>query len=597
MMLFCVGWVVSLHAQPSLTLTLDPDITTLIVGAHSEEIWIQAAASGDDVTAVWELDGPGELQELGLGGIYRLPPQLPTSPSQAIVRVTVTDSAGQSTQASVTFSLISPDPTAMPAASTPTRSPAPPTAPQTLTPEPTIPPTPRPADTPLPATPTPAPTVASTTTPDTQAAILQHVQRAEAYLAQRQLTTPEGRNAFDEYQAALMLDAHNQQAISGLIEILKTYTQWAEQADKDGDYDRATQFYRRYRGVAMHLLDIQDNARVRQELQAVEQRLRQPPAPPTPTAAPIPTPRETPEPLPCDELWAQFTQTFTQLQSHQDVYAELTDYTDETLCTQRIANLTNIVESSDTLRSVLIYQADLGSCFSSIEGDSIRQRVQQIDVILTMRQQELNEVKRQCRSISKHSCEQLEEQVLGAFEGLRQELDSYEEISDRKEYAACSGQMAGVRRIIEQLRQLRDIFTYQTAFGECLSAVERDQIKRRTVQITNDIERYSREQQTLSSRCYSQSSCEELETLLGLLFENLRNDLDNYTAVCRDKITALSNILANLRKTQILAPNIVAGECFSAEEAVEIQAGLPQIEADMQRYESELANVRTQCQQ
>lgn len=59
--------------------------------------------------------------------------------------------------------------------------------------------------------------------------------QAHQHLAQSRLTEPQGNNAFDTYNAVLMLDRKNQKALNGLAQIAKRFEQRAREARNRGD--------------------------------------------------------------------------------------------------------------------------------------------------------------------------------------------------------------------------------------------------------------------------------------------------------------------------------------------------------------------------
>jgi serine/threonine-protein kinase PpkA len=59
--------------------------------------------------------------------------------------------------------------------------------------------------------------------------------QAHQHLAQSRLTEPQGNNAFDTYNAVLMLDRKNQKALKGLAQIAKRFEQRAREARNRGD--------------------------------------------------------------------------------------------------------------------------------------------------------------------------------------------------------------------------------------------------------------------------------------------------------------------------------------------------------------------------
>jgi tetratricopeptide (TPR) repeat protein len=59
--------------------------------------------------------------------------------------------------------------------------------------------------------------------------------QAHQHLTQSRLTEPQGNNAFDTYNAVLMLDRKNQKALKGLAQIAKRFEQRAREARNRGD--------------------------------------------------------------------------------------------------------------------------------------------------------------------------------------------------------------------------------------------------------------------------------------------------------------------------------------------------------------------------
>jgi serine/threonine-protein kinase PpkA len=62
---------------------------------------------------------------------------------------------------------------------------------------------------------------------------------AEAQLAGQRLTRPKGDNAYESYQAILAVDAGNQQAQAGLLQVAQNYEQFAQNKHKAGDLSGA----------------------------------------------------------------------------------------------------------------------------------------------------------------------------------------------------------------------------------------------------------------------------------------------------------------------------------------------------------------------
>ena len=72
------------------------------------------------------------------------------------------------------------------------------------------------------------------------------LQRADAYFARQQFTTPPDANAFDLYQEVLGKDPENAHARKKLAHMAKIYKNWADAAAQRGDYQTAKTFYQRY---------------------------------------------------------------------------------------------------------------------------------------------------------------------------------------------------------------------------------------------------------------------------------------------------------------------------------------------------------------
>lgn len=83
----------------------------------------------------------------------------------------------------------------------------------------------------------------------TEVAINRLLRDAESAMAVDQLTTPVHDNAFDRYQAVLLLSPGNPQALSGLDQILLRYLQMARQAANSHQFKQARELLARAKSV------------------------------------------------------------------------------------------------------------------------------------------------------------------------------------------------------------------------------------------------------------------------------------------------------------------------------------------------------------
>ena len=124
-------------AEPTVTLTVDPDIREITISPALQQIFIIADIDPPDATPIWTFNGPGTFQgDLnGLGVLYMPPPQLNCGPTDVTISVSVAKANGTKLTQSVRLTLIAPAPPPPP---TPTAIPTPaPTATPTAVPEPT----------------------------------------------------------------------------------------------------------------------------------------------------------------------------------------------------------------------------------------------------------------------------------------------------------------------------------------------------------------------------------------------------------------------------------------------------------------------------
>ncbi len=88
----------------------------------------------------------------------------------------------------------------------------------------------------------PAPT---RTEPDRATRIAALLAEAETLFSANKLTTPKGASAIDRYRAVLSLDPANAEAREGIERIVRKYVEWAENARKRGDPEKAISYLRR----------------------------------------------------------------------------------------------------------------------------------------------------------------------------------------------------------------------------------------------------------------------------------------------------------------------------------------------------------------
>ncbi len=89
----------------------------------------------------------------------------------------------------------------------------------------------------------PAPPAATSPSREQRIALL--LEEAEQLLRQRKLTRPEGQSALARYRAVLALDPNNEEAKKGLARIARTYVEWADAAEQQGDLAKAERYYGR----------------------------------------------------------------------------------------------------------------------------------------------------------------------------------------------------------------------------------------------------------------------------------------------------------------------------------------------------------------
>lgn len=72
------------------------------------------------------------------------------------------------------------------------------------------------------------------------------LSKADQYFYQQQFTTPPDANAYDIYRQVLQRDPENDHALERINQMAKTYKVWADRAYRQGDYQKAKIYYRRY---------------------------------------------------------------------------------------------------------------------------------------------------------------------------------------------------------------------------------------------------------------------------------------------------------------------------------------------------------------
>ncbi len=284
------------YAQPLIEFRFDPPLkeNTIYAGDDStKHILVQLHVRGKWTQVIWKCAGPGTFHPTGIGGMYTPPSHLEETSATVIFTVIVSDHQGGSTTEErrlivrnlpaplVTGSTLAPKPTVTPAfIPIPTLAPTPIPTP-TVTPSPT--PTPEPTATPLPTpSPTPEPTATPTPTPTptpsptmTLSLLENHLRNGARYFRKKWYTTPNGKNAFDEFKAALQIEPTNRRARQGVYNILRKYSYWADDEYQKGGHGRAKKAYERYLLVADFLIATFNDEGVRQQVKEIRERLEQ----------------------------------------------------------------------------------------------------------------------------------------------------------------------------------------------------------------------------------------------------------------------------------------------------------------------------------
>ena len=114
------------------------------------------------------------------------------------------------------------------------------------------------------------------------------LEQAEIYFSKAWYTTPPGTNAFDLYLEVLRLDPDNQQAWQKIEQMRAFYKSRAEQAEQQGNPQKAIRYYERYLKIEPNDDEVLD------KLYA----LQTPAPPPRPTSTPTPHPTALPTVVP-----------------------------------------------------------------------------------------------------------------------------------------------------------------------------------------------------------------------------------------------------------------------------------------------------------
>ena len=465
----------------------------------------------------------------------------------------------------------------------PTETPQPtatPTSAPTETPSPTVTPTPAPTETPQPTeTPAPTPLPKAAASTDTSAKLEKHLAAAEAYFEKKwYVTGPRGRNAFAEYQAVLKLDPANQPARAGLAKILLKYQQWAEAEYRRGNLAKAHQLDQAYLRVAAYASDVLDRRELQKRIKAIEQRLTAATPAPQPTARPAVPPAPTPLLLSCGELQDLVRPLLQRVQERQAAYAQLVNYDDLATCDQQIATLANLLDGATRIHELLSAQVAAETCFAPAARTQLQTRVLIIERLLNGRGAELTELKTACRATLFRNCDEVERRILELAEEIQQERQKYRELAATGRTDVCNEKITTLNSLLTALTELQQMVSYQTTGGACVSSAANAQLQQRLGQIEAELQTYTPERARLREQCANVNSCAELDDLLQLLFENLKQDARGYDRLCAQKSDLLNGLIADLRTLQPLLPQITAGACALPLELSSIENALAQFE-------------------
>ena len=591
-------------AEPTVTLTVDPDQREFSVKPTPQEVWIQAQTSDPKLKLTWKVSGIGEFKELGAGGIYTIPTQIEGETAEVTISVTATDAAGKTAKDRVTLTLLAAAaPTATPVpADTATPEPTPTDTPvpaDTATPEPTPTDTPVPADTATPEpTPTDTPVPADTATPEPTAAPVsktaQEIERrladAKWHLKKKRYLTPKGRNAFEQYQAVLTLDPANEQARAGIAEILKKYQWLTENEYKHRRLKKAQQFFKLYQIVAEYAINTLGDRRLKKTRDALERQVMS--APPTPT----PKPTATPQPLSCEELKREFTPAFNDFKEQRLAYQQSADLRAQAACEQKVTMLANLLDGTTRIHELLAYQRASSACFQPDARGALDSRLSMLERMIAVRAEELEAVKTQCRPILAGSCRDVEQELLRLVEQVDQEKERCQSLKKSGDPAHCSQRVTALTNLIASLQELQPFLAHQTAAsGACLSAETVAQMRERIARLDEELRLYTQERAAMSAQCYASLSCEDIEQHVNLLLENIKPDVKSYERACRETLTTLSAALGDLHTIEPLLPQLQAGQCLTPDEAAELASEIPSLADTLGMFEQARLMIERRC--
>jgi len=589
-------------AQPTVKITLDPDLREIEIGSAVKEIWVQADVTGNNPKLTWKFEGQGAFKEMTLGGIYSIPPQIEGKTASATLTVDAIDADGKTAQDRVTLTLKAPasepaatptaeltaTPTATPTAE-PTVTPTPePTA--TLTAEPTATPTVEPTVTP---TPEPTATVEPTITPSVSSDdhwIQERLADAERYMRQKNYATPAGKNAFEAYQQILAANPANAEARQGISAILGKYKAWGDIEFRQGRYDRARQAYQRYLDIAAYAAETLQAPPDANVLAEINKRMTHQPEPtPTPTLTPVPT--ATVMPVACPTADEQLRAAIRTAQEAHDGSALA-----PAECNRAIADTTDLLENANAIRAYLTHPVLAEACFSAEEAPALQARLRQIQKIIDQQAAELAWLSDSCSPISSNrSCQDFEQDVARLLREFQQAELSYQTLQSNGQQASCEQRSTALNDLIDALRHIRQIMRHQVTAGECLTPEEKTEFQPRLEAIEQKLTQYQSERDRFSSECREPRSCAELEAWLELSFGNLRQDLQNMSEQCQQRRSHLTALLDALRAVQQRQAEAAAGNCAS-DVTNEAERLFPNIEQEIAAAELELQRMSELCQ-
>jgi tetratricopeptide (TPR) repeat protein len=260
---------------PDVKLITSPlNIHTIDIGTERDTITIIARVDREGVQFIWDIDGPGKIEEDSPPRkiFYTPPDQINTTSAEVTIIVTATDDRGETASNSITFMLRT-------------------------------------------STPVPTPTLSPSPTPLLEE-IAQLLEAADEYFRDTIYTKPKDKNAFRLYKEVLRIDPANRHAREKIRKIIADYKNWGDRAYKQKDYERAQKDYQGYQLVARYMVDQLKEQSLEPEFQEVQIRLDElaiivvtppptvvtpsptPTATPIPTVTPSPTPTATPTPTP-----------------------------------------------------------------------------------------------------------------------------------------------------------------------------------------------------------------------------------------------------------------------------------------------------------